>query len=371
MSREQQQNASQQLRDEANVSSSAQQLPFEPIDDMQEKYLKEMPQFKQLHAESNGNDKTLLENDFNLDWIGDTLQVVEFMHTFGDKLRESLKLDGVNSEINTSEMATHLAENGTAESNDHTMVLSNIESFRLGLQNKNEKYRKEVVNLVQLLLKSVIKNNYKTADNASADEDSNEDEESNDNSFENTDVDNESKIETNHIVDKDDLAMIKRLNELDCNELTFSELLRLYFLRCLNNLRIRRVKQENQNLHFGIDVTAGFYDKLKLFTSLLETKSFDLIEANVKASMMAYLCDELLTTTNYELDEEFESVNGVNNLTSNGTMNANAVVNGCPISSVDGSNQDGIIVKDLEQTIDELNTVKLTKSKYGQNFFLN
>jgi hypothetical protein len=159
------------------------------------------------------------------------------------------------------------------------------------------------------------------------------------------------------------LAMIKRLNELDCNELTFSELLRLYFLRCLNNLRIRRVKQENQNLHFGIDVTAGFYDKLKLFTTLLETKSFDLIEANVKASMMAYLCDELLSTTNYELDEEFESVNGVNNLTSNGP-NANAIVNGCPISSVDGSNQDGIIVKDLEQTIDELNTVKLTKSLF-------
>ena len=343
MSREQQQNASQQLRDEANVSSSTQQLPFESIDDMQEKYLKELPELKQLHLEKSANEKDL---ESNLDWIGDTLQVVEFMNTFGDKLRESLKIDGANSEINAVDMSS--GENGTAENNDHMTVLANIESFRLGLQNKNEKFRKEVGNLVQLLLKSVIKSTLK------GDKEPSDHVDSANVSFDDTN-ENETNMDSNiSIEDQDDLAMIKRLNAFDCNEMTFSELLRLFFTRCLNSLRIRRAKQENQNLHFGIDVTTVFYDKLKLFISLLETRSFDLIDANVKASMMAYLCDELLTTTNYELDDEFTSLNSVQN-------NANSVVNGCPVTSVDGSNQDGIIVRDLEQTIEELNAAKHEK----------
>ena len=81
--------------------------------------------------------------------------------------------------------------------------------------------------------------------------------------------------------------MFKRLSLVECSEMTFSELLRLYFLRCLNNFRIRGAKQDNQKMQFGIDVTLNFYEKLKMFTSLLDGKSFDSLEASVKASMMA------------------------------------------------------------------------------------
>ena len=91
--------------------------------------------------------------------IGDTLQVSEFMCTFGDKLKESLKLEVGNSDVNSAAMLND-AENGL-ENNDHAAILSNIELFRMGLQNKKEKYRKEVQSLVQLLLKAVINNGSK------------------------------------------------------------------------------------------------------------------------------------------------------------------------------------------------------------------
>ena len=361
MSREQQQTSSQQQRDEANVSTSTQQLPFESIDDMQEKYLKTMPAFKQLHLD----ETTEKADDLGLEWIGDTLQVTEFMQTFGDKLKEAQNMDTSNSDANS-------ANNGDGENcvenNDHAAILTNIEAFRMGLQNKNEKLRKEVTNLVQFLLKAVICNSFtadssdETGANVAADS-SNLKEESFDAQNESS-VDKTDELEHTN-TELDDLCMIKRLNALECTELTFSELLRLYFLRCLNNMRVRRAKQENQKLQFGIDVTVTFYEKLKLYTSLLSVKSFDQLEASVKASMMAYLCDELLTTTNYELEEEYSNANAASNC-ANASANAgnsvnglNGAVNGSVVNASEFSNQDGVIVKDLEQTIEELNQVRL------------
>jgi hypothetical protein len=161
MSREQQQSSSQQLRDEAQLSTSTQQLPFDPIDDMQEKYLKEMPCFKQLHTDN--------DDSAGLEWIGDTLQVIEFMQTFGSKLKESLALSAsASAEINSNGCDLNLissdsSNNGSESNMECVNILENIESFRLGLQNKSDKLRKEVLNLVQLLLKSVINNNIKVA----------------------------------------------------------------------------------------------------------------------------------------------------------------------------------------------------------------
>lgn len=340
MSREQQQSSSQQLRDEAQLSASTQQLPFDPIDDMQEKYLKEMPCFKQLQT----------DNDSGLEWIGDTLQVIEFMQTFGNKLKESLAASTTTAEVisNGGDLAHSDSSNSSDSNSDCLVILENIESFRQGLQNKSAKLRKEVLNLVQLLLKSVINNNIKAATLVEQED--------------NDDGEEEVEGETPPLndADSDELSMIKRLSLFECNDLTFSELLRLYFLQCLNNLRLRRVKQENQNLYFGIDVTSPFYEKLKVFTELLEDKSFELLEAGQKASMMAYLCDELLTTTNYDLQEEDVQNSAVN--TVNSVNNGNSVVNGCHnTNSIEYSNQDGIIVKDLEQAIEELNQAKHEK----------
>ena len=100
----------------------------------------------------------------------------------------------------------------------------------------------------------------------------------------------------------------------------------------------------------------------------MEKKYFDLLEPSVKASIMAYLCDELLTTTNYDLDEELTlaSVNGANsgvngNISAFVNGNSNNNVNGAVNGYVECSNQEGVIVKDLEQTIDELNQVIFKK----------
>ena len=361
MSREQQQNSTQQLRDEANLSASTQQLPFDSIDDMQEKHLKEMPAFKQLHldADQTTADQNESSREATLDWLGDTLQVIEFMHTFGDKLRESLKFEPNANELGVDADTANAAENSNLNDPNNASILSNAESFRIGLQNRSEKLRKEVLNLGQLLLKSVIRNNFRASvESATGDETSGAEEEAEEEATDAVRSDDATTAE------QDDLALIKRLHAFECNELTFSELLRLYFLRCLSHLKRRRAKQEYQNLTFGIDVTSTFMAKLKLFTSLLEVKSFDLLEASVKASMMAYLCDELLTTTNYDMDEEFAGmsvagggVNGGSGAASNAN-NINGAVNGAQINSGEYSNQDGLIVKELEQTIEELNQVK-------------
>ena len=71
------------------------------------------------------------------------------------------------------------------------------------------------------------------------------------------------------------------------------------------------------------------------------------------------MCDELLTTTNYDLDEDYSNVNTSSCV--NGVNNLNGIVN-CAASTINASeisNQDGVIVKDLEQTLDELNQVCL------------
>ena len=131
--------------------------------------------------------------------------------------------------------------------------------------------------------------------------------------------------------EEDDVYLINKLNSIEINDSTYSEVLRLYFVRCLNELKQRRAKYS-----FQIDVTQGLFERLSLFTSSLENKSFDLLLPAVKANIMAFICDELLSTSSYDnRDNQAE----------------------------ENANQDecGIIVKDLDQTLEELNEIKHEK----------
>jgi len=71
--------------DEAALRGIEYWRPFDSIDDMQEKYLKPMPEFESLFELDKG------DNEVN--WLGDCLQVMEFLITFESKLRDSLKSD--------------------------------------------------------------------------------------------------------------------------------------------------------------------------------------------------------------------------------------------------------------------------------------
>ena len=131
--------------------------------------------------------------------------------------------------------------------------------------------------------------------------------------------------------EEDDVYLINKLNSIEINDSTYSEVLRLYFVRCLNQLKQRRAKYT-----FQLDVTQSLHERLSLFTSSLETKSFDLLLPALKANIMAFICDELLSTSSYDdRDNQAE----------------------------ESANQDecGIIVKDLDQTLEELNEIKHEK----------
>lgn len=95
--------------DEGFSSGDYSSKPFDTIDDMQEKYAKDMPEFESL---------------LDCGWVGDCLQVVEFLVTFGDKLKESLQQedeDGGKSDVTKVESFSN--------------VLASVESFRLGKWN--------------------------------------------------------------------------------------------------------------------------------------------------------------------------------------------------------------------------------------------
>ena len=157
MSREQQSAA--QSAQILPADSESHTHPFEPIDDMQEKHLKPMPELKQLHISDEQTVSLPLPANIDLtsialDWVGDSLQVIEFLSTFGEKLKESI-------EGESSESATNSSAQGQSEEVaifQFSSMISNIDSFRCGLENKSEKLRKETTYLIQFLLKAAINN---------------------------------------------------------------------------------------------------------------------------------------------------------------------------------------------------------------------
>ena len=86
---------------------------------------------------------------------------------------------------------------------------------------------------------------------------------------------------------------------------------------------------------FNIDVTLDLFESLRLYLNSLELKTFDQLDTAVKASIMAWLCDELLSSS---------SINDTNEAISQ-----------------DEYRLTSCIVQDLDQTIEELNELKHEK----------
>jgi hypothetical protein len=292
---------------------------------MAEKHIKSFPNdLIQLHLSPDlansiesidQEDSTLL----NLDWNADAILVIEFINTFGDTLIESL-----DSESNSSNNPQQDTESNSIE--NFQSILSNIESFRLGLENKNEKFRKEIKDLIVLLLKCSINNtNFsKLAISNNINTNINENEEDNDDAF-----------------------MISKLNQLEINDQTYSEILRLYLKRSLNELLIRRSK-----FTFQIDCTKSLVDRLKLLTDALKIKQFDLLQPNLKANIMSFLCDELLNTSNFDFTE-----NNNININNNNSDEEEEIESDVEMDD----DRIGLVVNDLDKAIDDLNDLKHEK----------
>ncbi len=98
--------------DEAALGQLEYWRPFDSIDDMQEKCLKGMPEFGRVLTESS-------EEEEGESWLGDCLQVIEFLVTFGAKLKESLKSEGEE-------------EGGECGIESFDSVLGSVRAFRSG-----------------------------------------------------------------------------------------------------------------------------------------------------------------------------------------------------------------------------------------------
>lgn len=341
------------------------QIIFDSIDDMQEKYLKKMPEFKQLYIDSKetttkstitqsdasvaaaeaavssassvASDTNEQENEeqspeqLKLNWFGDCLQVIEFVNTFGSKLVEPL-----NKANKSTQSDTQLNENNDFQ---FSSILSNLELFRSGLENKNEKLKREIVHLLQLLLKCAIKTisdrNMNINDSINR---NNESKEEDDDDDDNDGNDSSPKDDDLKLVNEDDFYYVKRIKQLEMNDSTYSELLRLYIKRSLFYLKQRR---ELTAKKFNIDVTLNLFESLKNYNQSLNEKTFDQLETPIKASIMAWLCDELLTSSS-------------------------SIAGGAGGDSNEMANQDeyrvaSCVVSDLDQAIEELTELKHEK----------
>lgn len=238
---------------------------------MQQIHFRQLPEF------------TLI--DSNLDWLGDSLQVFEFMNTFGDKLKKEA-LETLEQDFNF----------------EFSNILLNIESFRCALENKLEKYRKELNQLTQFLTKLLVSNLEITQEEEKQEEEEEED------------------------------YFLKNLNRLDLNENTLSEILRLYLKKCLNYLENRK------NNSFQIDITFNLKEKLKYFIENLNLNNFDYLNSNIKAAILAFLCDELLLNLNENSNSNYQSnENDSNKIKSS------------------------LIVEHIDETIEKLNKYKQEK----------
>ena len=244
ITREQQTSKQQQLID---TGVDKPQLIFDSIDDMQERYLKRMPDFKPLHDTEPINDQEEDKESNRINWLGDCLQVIEFITTFSTKLNESLN----KNKAETTE---------TTEMLQFSTILNNLESFRSGLENKNDKLKREISHLVQLLLKcaiNTISDKNLNLNNLNKSTDFKEDE------YINIE-DDKQELDRSAVklTDEDDYYYVKRIKQLEVNDTTYSELLRLYIKRSYYHLKKRRELTANK---FNIDVTLDLFESLRLY----------------------------------------------------------------------------------------------------------
>jgi len=302
-----------------------------------------MPAFKQLHLESQGEMDSNCEerSAFCLDWFGDALQVIEFVKTFGDKISQGI--EETNSELKDF--------NVTFDAAQFEPFLSNVEQFRAGLDNRSEKLRKDFLQIVLLLIKAAINNSTKPKSDSDDEEEDDENEEENEelveansNSKELTNQNGDGSLcapkkEPNSPED-DEIYLMNKLSSLECNESTYSELIRLYLKRSLLDLNKRRATYS-----FNSDVTQGLHDRLAILSKALELRSFESLDVAYKANILAYLCDELLQTGYYEISNAMTS-----------SSNANGVDAGASDEA-----EVGPVARSVDEAIDELNEIKREK----------
>ena len=286
------------------IFDSSNKTAFDTIDDMQEKFCKPMPEFKSFAKETESTGSGLedtgvstrkdAEAETNKGWLADSIQVIEFLVTFSDKLKESL----IESD-----------NNNASKIEAFDTVLSSLEQFRQGIENKSEKLKREIIQIVQLLLKCLLNTITQEADTPS---------------------DNKSIVDTS----SKDYYLINKLKNIECTDLTYSEILRLYIKRSFIFMEARRKLTANK---FDIDVTAGLYNQLTNYLDKLSANTFEYLEPELKVSILAYLCDELLSTS------PIEDLNNLHNQ---------------ELIDYDNLDDYSCVVYDLNDAIDEFHTLK-------------
>ena len=296
------------------MHSASASATIECLDDMQDRCLHALPDMQPLHVAADDADDEQASIDQSLasmDWLGDSLQVVEFVRTFGDKLKEWLASTiasesattaatttttttttstATTSSSNASEPSTSTllllqllptvgSSDGSCEqlggssaSYQFESIVSSVESFRLALENKSDKMRRELGQLAQLLTRLAVHNAARlinttttTKRKSPTDENVNEDE------------------------DEDDAHFMRRLAALELGELTYGEIMRLYMRRALLELEKRR-----RRCRFSVDVTQALRARLDVWTRALRRHAFEQLAPPLKAAALAFLCDELL-----------------------------------------------------------------------------
>ncbi|CAF0946046.1 unnamed protein product, partial [Brachionus calyciflorus] len=202
------------------------------IEDMQQKYLKKIPDFENLNEKLNHD---------NLSWLGDTLQIIEFLKNFSTQILQSINLIDDQYQVDLSPLT------------------NSINNFYSSL--KSYKFKKELFEFVQILIKILLYNQ----------EDEFIEEFKDDESF-----------------------LITNINYFDVNESSFSEILRLYFVKSLKTLESHRI-----SLRFNLDITHNLVLKLENFISELNVKNFEFLNIETKASMISHLCDDLLQNSTF------------------------------------------------------------------------
>lgn len=212
------------------------------IEDMQQKFLSNIPQYSSLNT---------LIGEKNLSWLADALQTIEFVGNFGPILAKG---DLVEPQIDLA-------------------ILNSIPNFILSL--KNLKYKKELNELVQIMVKILL---------------------------------DDHTIDLNEEFDDDENFLISNIRNFEMNESTFSEILRLYFVKSLKNLKFHR-----NSSTFEVDITSDFEKKIQNFIQELEIEHFDWLKIETKAAILAHLTDDLLQNSSFlqnsSLDQEMRHPN--------------------------------------------------------------
>ena len=263
------------------------------IDDMQEKYLIEMPNYKKINGTTNIKEKeedteTIVQTN---EIISNYLMIIEFINNF----KVQLTIDTEEKE------QTHCC----------TMT---YKQFYLGITNRNKKFSTQIINLVRLLLKLLI-NDYKDSLIIQNGAINNDNIKNNNNNTSNAvaaaggccnnnngnNNSNNGLMSRNYIRTKSGF----KINDLKLSNNNYSEVLRLYL--------VEKKRQQEHLFSFNNFKNIEFSDLSYLNEACveLEKKSFEILGYDLKCKLLAYFCNELLQSK-YCLDELDEVIDDLN-----------------------------------------------------------